>query len=228
MELVRPDGNPLNSGTKLHEPESYRRVREQMEKRFVAIMQAFAKDMAPNDMGVETVVPDVDAIREHYGAEYANAVRKAKLIHPSLEMDERLVYNTIDAELRKLRLNQLLRTPLQEIKEGLVPFEFDLVGTSSWGDLWLAVNNAHWIAVAVSKETGVSTLWLGLGDPPKGLLQLLDERGREPICRQPNWTMNEVTLVIRGMRWQKVKRPEPKQLAEAREQRTSWFARRWN
>lgn len=225
MELLRPDGRPVNDPAPLHEPLHFRKLREDLDTRFKALFNGYLQDLGQDD---STVKADHAALREHYGSKWRQLVQDTKLKVPTLDTDEALLYNSIDAHERMLRIQRMLKTPMQDLDEGLVPFDFELVGTIAWGDLWLAMNNHHWVAVAVNKETGVTTLWHGLGMPSEGLMQDLDELRREPICRQPSWTMAELRGIMTAMRWQRVSRPEPKVLHAVRKQRTSWFARRWN
>jgi hypothetical protein len=213
MELIKADGAPATTEKVVHEPRAFRRDRDQLEAELKRLQGEYLVDVSPKEGDQGTAVPDLAAARRKYGHEYAETVHKLKKHNVALQADDQVMYNWIDAVQAQATLRMKLATPMEELKDGLRAFDFVPLAECVYGQLWLAVNDAHWVAIAIS-GTGISTLFFGLGEVP-ALVALIDAAELSPQCRQPKWTMNEVTLLMRAMRWQKVKAPEPVMLQAA-------------
>ena len=201
----------------MHEPRVFRRDRDELSKQFTRILGEFlvclqGKDepSVPNTLAVA----DRDALRRRYGHEFAEILHQAKRRNLALEGDDQAMYKRIDEVYRELDMRTWLTTPMNELADGLGVFDFTHIGACAFGEMWLAVNGQHWLAIAVS-DTSICSMWHDLGDVPQ-LLHEIDSGLRKPQCRQPKWTMNEVTHIIRGMRWQKLQHPTTAQVKHAR------------
>jgi len=213
MHLTTPSGAPVASDKPVHEPRMFKRDKERIEAEFTRLIQEYIAECTPLEGGNDVAKPDVAAIRFSKGSEFQETVRRITAQNATIGADPDAVFKRIDEMQADLVKRTRLATPMDELKDGLRAFDFVPLAECVYGQLWLAVNDAHWVAIALS-GTGISTLFFGLGEVP-ALVALIDAAELSPQCRQPKWTMNEVTLLMRAMRWQKVKAPEPVMLQAA-------------
>lgn len=212
MTLITPGGDLATTKPK-HEPRAFRRDRDQLQNEHDRLLNEFIEDISPQEGKPEVAKADVQAARRKYGHEYAETVHKLKAGNITLNADDQLLYKAIDSILEQMDRKIRLSTAIDQLPDGLEYFDFREVGDCLYGKLWLSVNGVHWVALAVG-TTGLTTLFFDIGPVPP-LLQEINAQERFPQCRQARWTMAEVTMILRAMRWQKTKKPEDHEVKAA-------------